>query len=126
MVQIVQHFIIEKHLILDRSLGGPDSVFSLGAEEFRQMVKAIRETEKSLGEINYELTTKMKNSKLFSRSLFVVDDIKAGEILTEQNIRSIRPGYGLHPKYFKAVIGKRANIDIKKGTPLNCDLIGRH
>ncbi len=115
--------IIEKHFILDRKLGGPDAAFSLEPEEFKTMVNAVREVEKSLGEVNYELTEKVKKSREFSRSLFVVKDIKSGEPLTEENVRSIRPGYGLHPKYLKEIIGMRAKEDIKKGIPLAWNLI---
>ncbi len=109
--------IIEKDLILDRKLGGPDAAFSLEPEEFKAMVKSIREVEKALGEVSYDLTEKMKKSREFSRSLFVVKYIKAGEIFSEDNIRSIRPGYGLPPKYLKDVLGKQTKINIKKGTP---------
>jgi pseudaminic acid synthase len=116
--------IIEKHFILDRNLGGPDAAFSLEPNEFKEMVTAIREVEKALGEVSYELTDKMKKSREFSRSLFVVEDIRAGEIFTEKNIRSIRPGFGLHPKYYNKILGKQAKRDSKKGTPLDWDLIG--
>ena len=115
--------IIEKHLTLDRKLGGPDAAFSLEPEEFKVMVKAVREAEKALGEVSYNLTEKMKKSREFSRSLFVVKDIKAGEVFTEENIRSIRPGYGLSPKYLKKILGKRAIQDIKKGTPVSWELM---
>jgi len=115
--------IIEKHFILDRKLGGPDAVFSLEPDEFKQMVKAVREVEKSLGKSSYELTERTKKSREFARSLFVIEDIKEGKLLTENNIRSIRPGYGLHPKYLKNVLGKKAKTDIKKGTPLSFELI---
>ena len=115
--------IIEKHLTLDRKLGGPDAAFSLEPEEFKAMVKSAREVEKALGEISYDLTEKMKKSREFSRSLFVVKDMKAGEIFTEENIRSIRPGYGLPPKYLKDVLGKKASQDIKKGIALSWELI---
>jgi len=115
--------IIEKHLTLDRKLGGPDAAFSLEPAEFKAMVKSVREVEKALGEVSYELTEKMKKSREFSRSLFVVRDIKAGETFTEENIRSIRPSYGLHPKYLKDILGKHARINIKKGTPLKWELI---
>jgi pseudaminic acid synthase len=114
--------IIEKHLTLDRSLGGPDAAFSLEPQEFKEMVKSIREVEKALGEVSYDLTDKMKKSRELSRSLFVVKDIKAGEVFTEENINSIRPGFGLHPKYLKDTLGKIAKHDIKKGTPLNWGL----
>jgi len=115
--------IIEKHLTLDRKLGGPDAAFSLEPEEFKAMVKSVREAEKSLGEVYYELTEKMKKSREFSRSLFVVKNMKSGEIFTEENIRSIRPGYGLPPKCLIDILGKRATQDIKKGTPLKWGLI---
>jgi pseudaminic acid synthase len=116
--------IIEKHFILDRNLGGPDAAFSLEPEEFKEMVEAVRDVEKALGEVSYELTDKMKKSREFSRSLFVVEDINAGEAFTEENIRSIRPGFGLHPKYIKRILGKKAKRYLKKGTPLDWDLIG--
>ena len=115
--------IIEKHLTLDRKLGGPDAAFSLEPAEFKSMVKSVREVEKALGEVSYDLTEKMKKSRELSRSLFVVKDIKAGEVFTEENIRSIRPGYGLPPKYLKETLSKRATQDIKKGIPLSLELI---
>jgi len=115
--------IIEKHLTLDRSLGGPDAAFSLEPEEFRAMVKAVREIEKALGEVSYELSERIKRSREFSRSLFVVKDMKAGEVFTEENVRSIRPGYGLHPKFLNKVLGRRAACDIKAGTPLEWGMI---
>ena len=115
--------IIEKHFILERNLGGPDSAFSLEPDEFKAMVKSVRETEKALGEVKYELMEKIKKSRDFSRSLFVVKDIKAGAIFTDFNIRSIRPGFGLAPKYFKDILGRKAKKDIKKGMPLSWDLI---
>src|SRR5690606_21459419 len=93
--------IIEKHFILDRSIGGPDASFSMNEEEFTQMVKAVREAEKAIGVVDYSLTEKQRKGKDFSRSLYVVEDIKEGEIITEKNVRSIRPGFGLHPKYYK-------------------------
>jgi len=102
--------IIEKHLTLDRSLGGPDAAFSLEPAEFKAMVKSVREVEKALGKVSYDLTEKMKKSRELYRSLFVVKDIKAGEDFTEENIRSIRPGYGLPPKYLKDILGKKAKI----------------
>lgn len=116
--------IIEKHLTLDRKLGGPDAAFSLEPDEFKVMVKSVREAEKALGEVSYDLTKKMKKSREFSRSLFVVKNIKAGEVFTEENLRSIRPGYGLAPKYLKDILGKRATQDIEKGTPLSWELVG--
>lgn len=115
--------VIEKHFILDRSIGGPDSSFSLDETEFTLMVKAVREAELALGHVDYTLTYKMLESREFSRSLYVVEDIKIGELITEQNVRSIRPGHGLHPKYFHQVIGKKAVQEIKKGTPLDFNLL---
>ena len=110
--------VIEKHFIIDRSIGGPDSSFSMNETEFTEMVKAVRDTEKALGKIDYSLTDKQKSNRVFSRSLYVVEDIKAGEIITEKNIRSIRPGNGLHPKYLKVILGSKSTTEIKAGTPL--------
>ena len=110
--------IIEKHFILDRKLGGPDAAFSLEPHEYEAMVKAIREVESGLGHITYNLSKKMLKSREFSRSLFAVKDICAGELFTEDNIRSIRPGFGLPPKYLKTIIGKKARRNIVRGTPL--------
>lgn len=115
--------IIEKHFTIDRKLGGPDAAFSLEPDEFNFMVKSIREVEKALGRVNYEPTVKTKKSREHSRSLFIVKDIKKGEKFTEENIRSIRPGYGLKPKYLRIILGKRSMKDIKKGTPLTLDLL---
>ena len=105
-------YIIEKHLTLDRSLGGPDAAFSLEPKEFKEMVKAVREVEKALGEVSYELTERTKKSREFARSLFVAKNMKAGEIFTEENVRSIRPGYGLHPKHLENILSRRAANDI--------------
>lgn len=115
--------IIEKHFILDRELGGPDADFSIEPDKFKDMVNSIRDVEKALGNISYELTTKTKNNRDFSRSLFVIKDIKKGDRLTEDNVRSIRPGFGLHPKYLRDIIGKKVTEDIVKGTPLSWGLI---
>ncbi|MEM2111599.1 MAG: pseudaminic acid synthase [Candidatus Bathyarchaeia archaeon] len=115
--------IIEKHFILDRSIGGPDAAFSLNPQEFEQMVQSVRKAEKALGKVCYNLSEKTKQNFIFSRSLFAVKDIKAGEAFTEENIRSIRPGYGLPPKYLKDILGKKASRDIEKGTPLSWALI---
>jgi pseudaminic acid synthase len=115
--------VIEKHFILDKSIGGPDASFSLDEKEFTEMVKAVREAEKAVGDVNYELTEKGKAGRKFARSLFVVKDVKAGEKFTEENVKSIRPGYGLHPKYLKDVIGKTCNKNISKGTPLSTNSI---
>lgn len=111
--------IIEKHFILDRSIGGPDASFSMDEKEFTEMVKAVREAEKAIGQVDYTLTEKQIKGRDFSRSLYVVEDIKSGEILTPKNIRSIRPGFGLHPKYYHQVLGKTAKQDLEKGTALS-------
>jgi pseudaminic acid synthase len=115
--------IIEKHFILQRSLGGPDATFSLEPHEFREMVKSVRAAEKALGTVTFGPTDDEVKSKVFRRSLFVIKDMKAGEVFTDDNIRSIRPGYGLPPKCYKEVLGKQASIDISKGTPLSWALI---
>jgi len=115
--------IIEKHFILDRSIGGPDASFSMDEAEFTAMVKAVREAEKAIGVVDYTLTDKQVKGRNFSRSLYVVNDIKAGELISEENVRSIRPGFGLHPKYLKEIIGKKVRFDIKKGTPFSKSII---
>lgn len=115
--------IVEKHLTLRREDGGPDSKFSMEPEEFKSMVDGIREMEKALGKVTYQLTEKQRNSREHSRSLFVVKDIKSGEKFTEENVRSIRPGFGMETKYIDDIIGKEAKVDIKKGTPMSWDLI---
>lgn len=117
--------IIEKHFILDRSIGGPDASFSMNEGEFTEMVKAVREAEKAIGSVNYKLTEKQKKGRDFSRSLYVAEDIKAGELLTASNIRSIRPGFGMHPKFYNEMLGKTAIKDIEKGDPLTADAIKR-
>ena len=93
-------------------------MFSLEPDEFKTMVTAVREVEKALGEVNYDLNEKTKRSREFSRSLFVVQDIKPGETFTEKNVRSIRPGHGLHPRHYKDVVGKKVKKAIIRGTPL--------
>ncbi len=113
--------IIEKHFILDRSIGGPDASFSMNEKEFAEMVKAVREAESAIGVVDYTLTDKQAKGKDFSRSLYVVKDIKAGEKITEENVRSIRPGFGLHPKYYKDILGKKTKIELKKGDRLCLD-----
>ncbi|WOX56751.1 pseudaminic acid synthase [Methanoculleus receptaculi] len=115
--------IIEKHFTLSRADPGPDSAFSLEPHEFKAMVDAVRETEKALGTVCYEVSEHEKASRVFRRSLFAVRDIEAGEVFTEENVRSIRPGYGLPPKYLPVVLGRRAAGKITRGTPLSWDLI---
>ena len=114
---------IEKHFIIDRKIGGPDAYFSMNEEEFSYMVKSVRMAESAIGEISYDLTDKMKAGRDFSRSLYVVSDMQAGDIITEKNIRSIRPGFGVHPKYWEQIQGKRIKQNVLKGTPLRLDMI---
>lgn len=115
--------VIEKHFILDKSIGGPDSEFSLDKKEFADMVRKIRDTEKLLGIVDYSMTEKKQNSRQFSRSLYICKDIKAGEKITIDNIRSVRPGYGLHPKHLKKVLGKKIIKDMEMGDKLSFDII---
>jgi len=103
--------IIEKHFIIDKSIGGADAEFSMDKEEFSNMVKAVRDTEKLLGRVDYSMSEKKRKSRQFSRSLYVAKDIKKGEVFTKENIRSVRPGYGMHPKYLKDILGKIAIQD---------------
>ncbi len=109
---------IEKHFILDRSLGGVDSAFSLEPSEFAQMAQAVREVESLLGTPTYELSAESKKGRAFMRSLYVVQDVKKGSVLTRDCVRSIRPGYGLAPKRITEVLGKKAKHDLKRGNPL--------
>ncbi len=110
--------IVEKHFTISRSKSGPDSVFSLEPQEFSDMVKAIRISEKALGNVHYGISEKEDESRAFRRSLFVVKDIKKGDLITAENVKSIRPGYGLHPRYLQDIIGRSTVCDIKKGSPL--------
>ena len=115
--------VVEKHVILDRSLKGPDSQFSLEPAELKQLVTSIRDVEKALGEIAYDLTPKALKDRDFRRSLYVVQDINAGEKITEENVRSIRPGFGLHPKYYESVLGKKISKSVSKGTRFSWKLV---
>lgn len=116
--------VIEKHFILDRVMGGADSAFSLEPAEFRLMVDAVRDTEKLMGKVTYDLSAKSLKSREFSRSLFIACDVKAGETVTTANVRSVRPGFGMAPKQLPAVLGKHFTVDSPKGTPLSWELIG--
>lgn len=107
--------IIEKHFILDRSIGGPDASFSMNEMEFTEMVQAVRNAEKAIGTVNYELTEKQASGKAFARSLYVAEDIQIGELFTEKNIRSVRPGFGLHPKFLPEILGTKATKNYSKG-----------
>jgi len=115
--------IIEKHFILNHSIGGPDASFSMDEQEFTEMVKAVREAEKAIGKVDYTLTEKQVKGKAFSRSLYVAEDIKEGELITEKNVRSVRPGFGMHPKFYKNILGKRVNTTIEKGDRLSFEHI---
>jgi len=111
--------VIEKHFILDKSIGGADAEFSMNKDEFSNMIKAVRETEKLLGSIDYGMTQKKKESRQFSRSLYVSKDIKKGEVFTEKNIKSVRPGYGKHPKYLNEILNTKAEMNYSFGDRLN-------
>lgn len=115
--------IIEKHFIIDRNIGGADASFSMDEKEFTEMVISVREAEKAIGKKDYTLTEKQKKGKDFSRSLYIVKDIKKGEIITESNVKSIRPGFGLHPKYLPEILGKKITKDAFKGERFNLNLI---
>jgi N-acetylneuraminate synthase len=115
--------IIEKHFTLSRAARGPDAAFSLEPAEFKAMVQAVREAEQALGRVSYEATERERSSRVFRRSLFVVRDMQAGELFTAENVRSIRPAYGLHPRCLPQVLGRRARCAITRGTPLAWDLI---
>jgi pseudaminic acid synthase len=117
--------IIEKHITLSRSEPGPDSAFSLEPHEFKAMVDAVRVTEKALGEVRFGVSEKEASSRVFRRSLFVVQDIKSGEPFTAENVRTIRPGHGLHTRHLREVLGRRAARDIERGTPLSWELVTR-
>ena len=115
--------VVEKHLTLSRADGGADAAFSMEPEEFRQMVEHIRIIEKALGKVTYELTPKQKASRDHARSLFVAQDMKAGDVFTPQNLRSVRPSCGLHTKYYEELLGKKISRDAKSGTPMSWDLV---
>lgn len=114
--------VIEKHFILDKSIGGPDVEFSLDFNEFKKMVKDVRTAEKSLGKVDFNLSERVKKNKIFQRSLFIVEDVKKGDMLSKDNIRSIRPGYGMLPKNLNQVLGKKFNRSYSRGTPLKEDM----
>lgn len=115
--------IIEKHFTLSRSVPGPDSAFSLEPAEFRALVDAVRVAEQALGQVRYEMNSAEDACRVFRRSLFIVNDVKAGELLTTENVRSIRPGHGLPPKFLSRVLGRRAARDLTLGTPLDWDCL---
>lgn len=111
--------VIEKHFILDKAIGGADAAFSLDKSEFSQMIRSVRDSEKLIGKIDFSLSEKKRSSRRFARSLYVSKDIKKGEVFTEDNIKSVRPGYGLHPKYFYKILGKKAEKDFSFGDRLS-------
>ena len=115
--------VIEKHFILRKDIGGPDADFSLDEAEFTEMVQAIKDTEKLLGTVSYEVSKKVEKNRKFARSLFVVEDVKKGESVTSKNVRSIRPGYGLHPKHYDEVMTKTFSQDINRGEPLSFEIL---
>ena len=117
---------IEKHLTLSRGDGGADAAFSMEPEEFKEMVDNIRKTELALGKVTYELTPKQAREREHSRSLFVAKDMKAGDVFTPENLRSVRPGCGLHTMYYEELLGKRIARDTKMGTPMSWDLVDFH
>ena len=113
--------IIEKHFILDKSIGGPDASFSLDEQEFKKMVNSVREAEKAVGIINYNLTEKQQKGREFSRSLYIVEDVKKGERITTNNVKSIRPGHSLHPKYLPKILGEKFSKDLYVGDRITLD-----
>lgn len=115
--------VIEKHFILNKSIGGPDASFSLDEKEFKQMADAVRNAEKMLGKVDYEMTEKKRSSRTLCRSLFITEDVKKGDEFSAKNVRSIRPGHGLEPRYFNQILGRIAKKNIQRGTPLSWDLV---
>ena len=115
--------VIEKHFILDKNIGGPDASFSLDPAEFRALVDTIRNTEMALGTVNYDLTPKMVKIREFSRSLFVSHDANKGDIISASNVRSVRPGYGMHPKHLKNILGLNFSKNVQKGEPVSVNMI---
>lgn len=115
--------VVEKHLTLRRADGGADAAFSMEPEEFKEMVEHIRQIEKAVGKVTYELTEKQKKSREHSRSLFVAQDMKAGDVFTPENLRSVRPSCGLHTMYYEELLGKKISRDARLGTPMSWDLV---
>lgn len=117
--------LIEKHFILSKDIGGPDASFSLDENEFSEMVKAVRQAEKAVGIESYDLTQNQLNGRVFSRSLYVMEDISEGEVISSENVKSIRPGYGLHPKFYKEILGKKVSRNLEKGDRFEMDAVSK-
>lgn len=117
--------VIEKHFILNKDIGGPDAHFSLDETEFSEMVKAVRKAEQMMGVVDYEMTEKKKRSREFSRSLYIAEDVKEGDVITIENVRSVRPGYGMHPKNLKNILGKTFSANFFKGARMSMDCVHR-
>lgn len=115
--------VIEKHFCISREIKNPDASFSMEQSEFKEMVEGVRSAERAIGNVSYEVSEKEAKSRIFRRSIFVVKDIKAGEVFTEKNIRVIRPEYGLEPKYYENILGKASKCDIDRGVPLSHRMI---
>lgn len=115
--------VVEKHFIIDRSIGGPDSAFSMEADEFKLMVENIRKVEAALGNVNYPTDSSTIKGREYSRSLYVAQPMKKGDVITEENVRSVRPGYGLHPKYLPELIGRKVNRDLEVGDRMSLDVV---
>ena len=111
--------VVEKHFILDKKIKTPDSFFSIDPAELKDLIRQIRVTEEMLGDVSYDLSDEEAKNRVFRRSLFITEDVRKGETLTEKNMRSIRPAHGLEPKFYSRVLGKKAVRDIKRGTPLS-------
>ncbi|MEN6461782.1 MAG: pseudaminic acid synthase [Syntrophomonas sp.] len=119
----MQASVIEKHFIMDRKIGGPDASFSMDIEEFKEMVSEIRRVERIIGQATYDMDEKKKKTREFARSLFVVQDVREGEEITNKNVRSIRPGYGISPKFINQICGKKFSFEVKRGTPFAWEMI---
>lgn len=115
--------IVEKHFILDRKLGGPDSAFSMEPAEYKEMIDNIRSVEKILGSSEYQMSAKQEKSRVFMRSLYVVKDVKKGDVVTEENVASVRPGYGMHPRFLNDMLGRIFSEDVEKGTRFDEQLL---
>ena len=115
--------VVEKHFIINRNIGGPDSAFSMEAHEFKSMVESIRQVEKALGEVRYPIDPSKIKGREYSRSLYVAQPMKKGDIITELNVRSVRPGYGLHPKYLQDILGQKVNCDLEMGDRMCWDVV---